>query len=97
MIKSSYSASTACVEVGTPINQGLPEGYVLVRDSKDKTGDGHVLQFSPLDWETKVLDPIRNGDFNWDTFRPLQFNDGERRAFVLGVLDREFDLKKEKV
>jgi hypothetical protein len=85
--KSSHCANGNCVEV-----EGTDGEWVFVRDSKNKTGDGQELQFSYPQWE-EILDEIRDGTFNWQTFRSLVFNAEERHAFVLGVLDGDFDLK----
>lgn len=87
-VKSSYSTTNGCVEA-----EGANE-MILVRDSKDKTGKGQVLEFTVAQWEV-IIDEIKNGDFNWNTFSPLIFNDAEREAFRLGVLDGEFDLARE--
>lgn len=103
--KSSYSFNNGCVEVGEfrksphSTTNGCVEVKggsmtVLVRDSKNKTGDGTILRFSPEDWESEVIDRIKSGDFNWNTFLPLQFDDGERRAFTLAILDGEFNTEK---
>lgn len=85
---SSHSGSNGCVEV-----EGLPEGWVAVRDSKyAKRGEiSPILTFSHEQWE-ELLDEILNGTFNWRTFLPLEFNDKEHHTFVLGVQDNEFDL-----
>lgn len=102
--KSSYCSAGNCVEVGVAKKsshssnggdcveaEGLPEGWVAVRDSKQKPDYPQVLNFSTEQWE-ELLDEIQDGSFNWNTFMPLQFTEEERRAFVLGVLDGEFDL-----
>lgn len=106
--KSSYCNNGTCVEVGVAktsshsLNsdcvetEGAIDGDVLVRDSKDKTGNGETLNFSPEQWE-EILDEIRANEFNWETFRPLIFDNGERHAFVLGVRAGEFELEKETV
>jgi hypothetical protein len=83
---SSHSSNGGCVEV-----EGLPQGWVAVRDSKDR--EGTVLQFSDEQWE-EILDEVRDNTFNWRTFTPLAFNTHERYAFVQGVRDGEFDLKE---
>jgi Domain of unknown function (DUF397) len=79
------SAQGNCVELDIGPNK------VLVRDSKNKTGDGKVLEFSLREWEN-ILDSIHEGTFNWFHFRPLMFTPEEKKAFVLGVIDHEFDL-----
>ena len=87
--KSSFSAQgNSCVEVDRQNH------VVQVRDSKNKTGDGKVLEFSATDWELNVLIPIKRSAFDWKTFSPLIFNDKEREAFVLGVRNDEFELPK---
>jgi hypothetical protein len=71
--KSSHSTSNACVEVGVARTsshsaesncievEGLPEGWVAVRDSKDR--DGPVLQFNPTEWRA-FLAGVRGGEFD---------------------------------
>jgi hypothetical protein len=55
--KSTRSGpSTACVEVG------MPDGLILVRDSKDN-GTGPVLSFTPAEWEA-FLGGVGAGEFN---------------------------------
>jgi hypothetical protein len=104
---SSHSASHNCVEVGVVRTsshsqlyscvevEGLPERWVAVRDSKyAKRGEvSPIRKFSYEQWE-EILEEIRDSTFNWRTFTPLEFNDTEHHAFVLGVQDNEFDLKE---
>jgi hypothetical protein len=72
--KSSHSSDGACVEVGVARTsshsgqlhdcvevEGLPEGWVAVRDTKDR--DGPVLQFNPTEWQA-FLDGVRGGEFD---------------------------------
>ena len=88
--KPDRCTSKDCIEVG----DGMDSSMILVRDSKDKTGDGTVLQFLPQRWETEVLEPIRNGTFDWSAFDPLRFTLEEQEAFTRGVLSGQFDLAK---
>jgi hypothetical protein len=55
--KSSFSfANGDCVEVAS-----LPDGTVVVRDSKDPAGP--ALGFTPAEWEA-FLGGVRNGEFD---------------------------------
>jgi hypothetical protein len=103
--KSSRSESNGCVEVGIARTsshsalydncvevEGLPEGGVAVRHSKDR--DGQVLKFTPTSWQV-LLDAIRRDEFSWHAFEPLDFNPAEREAFLAGVRDGEFELSHE--
>jgi hypothetical protein len=71
--KSSHSSSGGCVEVGVARTsshsgqlhdcvevEGMPEGGVAVRDSKDR--DGPVLVFTAREWRA-FLDGVRDGEF----------------------------------
>jgi hypothetical protein len=100
--KSSRSGTSNCVEVGVARTsshsgqlhdcvevEGLAEGGVAVRDSKDR--DGPVLRFTPISWGV-LLDAVRHDEFDWRIFSPLGFNTEERGAFLAGVRDGEFDL-----
>jgi hypothetical protein len=106
--KSSKSGGNGCVEVGVARTsshsgqlhqcvevEGLSERWVAVRDSKyAKRGEvSPIRKFSYEQWE-EILEEIRDSTFNWRTFTPLEFNDTEHHAFVLGVQDNEFDLKE---
>jgi hypothetical protein len=53
---SSHTSNGSCVEV-----EGLPEGWVAVRDTKDP--DGPVLRFNPTEWQA-FLDGVRGGEFD---------------------------------
>jgi hypothetical protein len=98
---SSHSTSNACVEVGVAYTsshsaasncvevEGLPEGGVAVRDSKDP--DGPVVKFTPVSWQV-LLDAVHRDEFSWHAFEPLGFNTAERAAFIAGVRGGEFDL-----
>jgi hypothetical protein len=71
--KSSHSGGNGCVEVGVARTsshsqengcvevEGLPEGWVAVRDTKDR--DGPMLRFSPVEWEA-FLKGVRSGEFD---------------------------------
>ena len=71
--KSSHSGSNNCVKVGVAHAasqcesnscvevEGLPEGWVAVRDSKDP--DGPVLRFNPAEW-LAFLAGVRDGEFD---------------------------------
>jgi hypothetical protein len=71
--KSSHSSSGSCVEVGVARTsshsssggcvevEGLAEGWIAVRDSKDR--EGPVLRFNPTEWEA-FLAGVRGGEFD---------------------------------
>jgi hypothetical protein len=72
--KSSYSGGNGCVEVGVARTsshsalydgcvevEGLPEGWVAVRDTKDR--EGPVLRYNPTEWQA-FLDGVRGGEFD---------------------------------
>jgi hypothetical protein len=72
--KSSHSSGGGCVEVGVARTsshsgqlhqcvevEGLAEGGVAVRDSKDR--DGPVLRFTPKEWDA-FLAGVRGGEFD---------------------------------
>jgi Domain of unknown function (DUF397) len=56
--KSSFSfANGDCVEVAA-----LPDGTVLVRDTKDR--EGPALGFTPAEWQAFTAG-VRNGEFDF--------------------------------
>jgi len=83
---ASASAEGNCVEV---VIDGKGGGTVQVRHSKDPGGG--VVAFAAHQWQA-ILDGVRAGAFYWAVFIPLEFDLGEREAFVQGVMAGEFDL-----